>query len=55
MKDPQLENSTAFMEETTNAVQTLMEAFRKMREGRQPPGDDLESPRQASFQDNLSL
>ena len=41
-----LDRDTAVMEEAKNAALTLMSAVREMRHGRQPPGDDLESPRQ---------
>lgn len=41
-----LDRDTAFIEEAKNAAFTLMDAITEMRKGRQPPGDDLESPRQ---------
>ena len=41
-----LDRDTAFMEEARNAALTLMAAVTEMRQGRQPPGDDLQSPRQ---------
>jgi len=40
-----LDRDTAFMEEAKNAAVTLMDAVTEMRKGRQPPGEDLESPR----------
>ena len=40
-----LDRDTAFMTEAKNAALTLMAAVTEMRKGRQPPGDDLESPR----------
>jgi multimeric flavodoxin WrbA len=40
-----LDRDTSFMAEAKNAAQTLMDAVTEMRKGRQPPGDDLESPR----------
>jgi multimeric flavodoxin WrbA len=40
-----LDRDTAFMEEARNAAMTLMGAVTEMRQGRKPPGDDLESPR----------
>jgi len=41
-----LDRDTAFMEEAKNAALTLIAAVTEMRQGRQPPGDNLESPRQ---------
>ena len=41
-----LDRDTAFMEEAKNAALTLMTAVTEMRQGRQPPGGDLEAPRQ---------
>ena len=40
-----LDRDTAFMEEAKNAALTLMTAVTEMRQGRQPPDDDLASPR----------
>ena len=40
-----LDRDPSFMEEAKNAAQTLMAAVTEMRNGRQPPGDDLKSPR----------
>ena len=40
-----LDRDTAFMEEAKNAALTLMDAVTEMRAGRQPPGENLESPR----------
>ena len=41
-----LDRDTAFMEEAKNAALTLMAAVTEMRKGHQPPGTNLEPPRQ---------
>ncbi len=41
-----LDRDTAFMEEAGNVFITPVAAIAEMRQGRRPPGDDLESQRQ---------
>ena len=45
MSHQALDRDTAFMAEAKNAALTLMAAVTEMRKGRQPPGDDFQSPR----------